>query len=195
MLGIHSSAVADQGVGGVLLRIGHALAGEHDGAQLQRGFRRSGTFRSVSKRAHVAGLVFAHDELEVVAARREGEAGGVLDVLLRDLLAASSASLTVSRTLPTRMPCAFLTWPTMSSVALSLSPFLRNGICEPGTIRRDRDEERGLAGCGSRAPAGRAETSVAGRSLRSCSSGRARGLRSSGVGSLPARSSPGGTRA
>ena len=37
---------------------------------------------SASKRAHAPGLVFAHHKLQLILARRQVEAGGVLDVLL-----------------------------------------------------------------------------------------------------------------
>ena len=80
-------AVAHQRVDGVLFGgVGRALAAHDDGAELERHLLHVGDLDVGLEAAHVAGLVLAHDELEVVLAGGEGEAGGVLDVLLLHLL-------------------------------------------------------------------------------------------------------------
>jgi hypothetical protein len=97
-------------------------------------FFMSGSVISAIKRAHAAGLVLAHHKLHLILARRQIEAGGVLDILLPRLQAGSRFSFTVSRAWPMGRFTSSITEPMMSSVALSLSPPFTNGICEPGTI-------------------------------------------------------------
>ena len=79
-------AVAHQRVDGLLDGVGRALAGHDDRAELQRGLLHVRDLDVGLEAAHVAGLVLPHDELDVVLAWREREAGGVLHVLLLHLL-------------------------------------------------------------------------------------------------------------
>ena len=69
------------------------LAAHDDGAELERGLLHVGNLNVGLEAAHVAGLVLSHDELEVVLAGGEGEAGGVLDVLLLHLLVGINVQL------------------------------------------------------------------------------------------------------
>ncbi len=79
MLGTYSSPLRTSG-SCFLARL--ALRGQHDGAHLERSLLEIGQRDLGDERAHAAGLVFAHHEFELVLARRQIEAGGVLDVLL-----------------------------------------------------------------------------------------------------------------
>src|SRR5256885_2107880 len=72
---------------------GNALAAEDDGTHAQRIFAEVGNLNIGFKRAHAAGLVFADDESQVVAAGSENKTGIVLNIFAAHLLSAVESEL------------------------------------------------------------------------------------------------------
>ena len=81
--------VAHQGIrADFLVGCGEAQAAEHYGAHLQRRLAEVGDLHVHFESAHPAGLVLAHDELQVITVGSKHEAGVVLHVLAANLLGA-----------------------------------------------------------------------------------------------------------
>src|SRR5215469_5119919 len=81
---LHTIAV--EWIRGALVLGGWALTGENDRAQLDRRLLHVGHIDQGLEAAHGSGLVLAHDKLQLIAARCEGEASRILDVLAFHLL-------------------------------------------------------------------------------------------------------------
>ena len=65
---------------------GDALAGKHNRTHLEWSLAQIRHVNVSFERSHVSGLILTHHELEVIQARRQCEAGGVLHILLSNLL-------------------------------------------------------------------------------------------------------------